>query len=87
MSNDELPWVSQGIDRTAQDIYKNWKNELNEHFKVNGGDEHNLDLPRTRRSVPPDMTQEVWNKCVDYFSSEEFRVSISLNLSFITLIL
>ncbi|PON99164.1 hypothetical protein TorRG33x02_050240 [Trema orientale] len=36
-------------------------------------DENNLDLPRTRRYIPPDMTQEVWNKCVDYFSSEEFR--------------
>ncbi|PON53683.1 hypothetical protein TorRG33x02_304720 [Trema orientale] len=73
VSNDELPWVSQGIDRTAQDIYKNWKNELSEHFKVNGEDENNLDLPCARRSIPPDMTQEVWNKCVDYFSSEEFR--------------
>ncbi|PON90400.1 hypothetical protein TorRG33x02_136850 [Trema orientale] len=65
--------VSQCIDRTAQEIYKNWKNELSEHIKVNGEDENNVDLLHTHRSVPPDMTQEVWNKCIDYFSSEEFR--------------
>ncbi|PON91027.1 hypothetical protein TorRG33x02_132450, partial [Trema orientale] len=72
VSNDELAWISQGINRTAQDIYKNWKNELSEHFKFNGGDENDLDISRARHSVPPYMTQEVWNKCVDYFSSEEF---------------
>ncbi|PON79645.1 hypothetical protein PanWU01x14_008770 [Parasponia andersonii] len=46
---------------TTQDIYKYWKNELNEHFKFNGGDKNNLDLLHARRSVPLDMTQEVWN--------------------------
>ncbi|PON74612.1 hypothetical protein PanWU01x14_050190 [Parasponia andersonii] len=44
-----------GIDCTAQDIYKN---ELSEHFKLNGGDENNLDLLCARRFIPPDMTQE-----------------------------
>ena len=68
----------QGIDRTAQDIYKNWKNELSEYFKLNGGDKNSLDLPRARCSVSPDMAQEVWNNCIDYFSSEEFRVVFNL---------
>ncbi|PON31464.1 hypothetical protein PanWU01x14_365470, partial [Parasponia andersonii] len=58
MTNDERPWVSQGIDYTTQDIYKNWKNKLNEHFKLNGRDENNLNLPCACHSVPPDMTQE-----------------------------
>ncbi|PON50475.1 hypothetical protein PanWU01x14_223400 [Parasponia andersonii] len=51
---------------------KNWKNELSEHFKLNGEDENNFGLLRARRYVPPNMTEEVWNKCIDYFSCEEF---------------
>ncbi|PON66152.1 hypothetical protein PanWU01x14_112030, partial [Parasponia andersonii] len=53
--------ISQDIVRTVQDIYKNWKNELSEHFKLNGGDENNLDLPHAHCSILPDLTQEIWN--------------------------
>ncbi|PON34621.1 hypothetical protein PanWU01x14_342870 [Parasponia andersonii] len=42
-------------------------------------DENILDLPCARRSVPSDMTQGIWNKCVDYFIYEEFRASSSVS--------
>ncbi|PON37931.1 hypothetical protein PanWU01x14_316480, partial [Parasponia andersonii] len=37
---------------------KNWKNELNEHFKLNSGNENNLDFPCAHHSAPPNMTKE-----------------------------
>ncbi|PON62134.1 hypothetical protein TorRG33x02_280180, partial [Trema orientale] len=56
ISDDELPWVSQILNRIAQDIYKNWKNELSEHFKLNGRDENSLNLPRACHYLSLDMT-------------------------------
>ncbi|PON68747.1 hypothetical protein PanWU01x14_093540, partial [Parasponia andersonii] len=59
--------VSQDINRTAQDNYKNKKNELHEHFIDNGRDENSLDPPRAHRSILEDIAQEIWNKCIDFF--------------------
>ena len=48
---------------------------MNEHFKLNRGNEDALDLHRARRSVPLDFSQEMWDKCVELFDSKKFRVN------------
>ncbi|PON40616.1 hypothetical protein TorRG33x02_339990, partial [Trema orientale] len=58
VTDAELPIVSADIDCTTQDNYKNWKNELPEHFIENIGDEKSLDLAHASRSVPTYMIQE-----------------------------
>ncbi|PON60488.1 hypothetical protein PanWU01x14_152850, partial [Parasponia andersonii] len=45
---------SKVLTAPAQDIYKNWKNELSKYFKLNGRDENSLDLSRARYSIPSD---------------------------------
>ncbi|PON86676.1 hypothetical protein TorRG33x02_175080 [Trema orientale] len=39
VDDKKLSLVSQDIDRTAQVIYKDWKNSFNEYFKLNEGGE------------------------------------------------
>ncbi|PON86410.1 hypothetical protein TorRG33x02_177510 [Trema orientale] len=42
------------------------------------GDEGDLNIPRIphgHRVVPPDMTEETWNKWVESFNSEEYRIA------------
>ena len=57
-----MPLVLQAINRCATNRYRDWekkKKNLNEHFKLNGGDKDALDLPRARRSIPPYFSQAI----------------------------
>ena len=70
-----MPYVLRGIDRYVVDGYKDSKNELNEHFNINGCKEDVLDLSSVRRTIPAYMSQEVRDKCVELFNFAHFRIS------------
>ena len=74
----DYPLVDRGILRSAADRYRDWKNDLHEDFLEFGGDEAALDLDLARRSTPENLTDEVWEKCVDMFNAEEYRACVSL---------
>ena len=83
MEETDYPLVDRGILRSAADRYRDWKNDLHEHFLDFGGDEAALDLDLARRSTPENLTDEVWEKCVDMFNAKEYRVCASLYIFYL----
>lgn len=54
------------LNRDAQISYNNWKSDLSEYFKNNGG----------MQSAKPQniTTEEQWRKCCERFNSAKFQV-------------
>ncbi|PON38039.1 hypothetical protein TorRG33x02_345980 [Trema orientale] len=73
---DDLAHVRDGILRIAADIYSNWKSDLNEHFRLIGGDKNAFHLVKPRSKVPNEMDAATWGRCYDLFDYPEFRVSV-----------
>ena len=71
---DITPIALASIDRHAQDRYKEWKNDLHEYFKDNGGIEN---VDQIKQKCPPTVKSALhWQTLCDRFCSEEFQVLI-----------
>ncbi|KAL5553357.1 hypothetical protein UlMin_040758 [Ulmus minor] len=60
-TEEQYHYVRLGIDRMAQDRYRDYKYKVHQHFKLKGADE-----PYKQ------MSEEVWKKCVERFTSRKF---------------
>ena len=59
-----LSLIIEGINRSASDRYRGWKNKLHTHFKQKGPD-----------IIPDKLNAEVWKKCIeDIYTNEEWLV-------------
>ncbi|KAL3642688.1 hypothetical protein CASFOL_013503 [Castilleja foliolosa] len=67
------------VERDAKRCYKEWKSDLHDHFKDNGGLE---DPDRVRANVPVTVQYpEHWLRCCDRFSSPKFLHKSATNSS------
>ncbi|PON78333.1 hypothetical protein PanWU01x14_019710 [Parasponia andersonii] len=66
----------KALTAMLKDIYKNWINELSEHFKLNSGEKNNIDFSRARHSISFNMTQEYVSPRIDRILSTDKLLGI-----------